>query len=271
MKHLSTLLLLILMPVFLMAQEKGEVTVPLSNPDQIGMLVVDVRQGMVTIKGTSRKDVLVAYEEVQNKDDDKDHDDEDGNTSGLKKIATSQLDLSIEENDNTVRINSDSWGGGANLVIEVPAQFNLQIDSYMGKEISVDNVSGEIVLDGYVGSIFAKNVSGSVNASTYAGKIEVQITSIAGNEPMAFSTYAGTIDLSLPSTTAADLKMKTKWGSIFTGFDMDVRTGGTGLKKEESDKGFKLSTDTWTYGKINGGGPEIMIKSTAGSIYVKKV
>ena len=32
----------------------------------------------------------------------------------------------------------------------------------------------------------------------------------------------------------------------------------------------RLSTDDWTYGKVNGGGAEVMMKTFNGNIYLRK-
>jgi hypothetical protein len=38
-----------------------------------------------------------------------------------------------------------------------------------------------------------------------------------------------------------------------------------------TDKGlYKINIDDWVYGKTNGGGPQIMMKSMMGNIYVRK-
>ena len=41
-----------------------------------------------------------------------------------------------------------------------------------------------------------------------------------------------------------------------------TRTSQNGLSR--------LSTDDWTYGKVNGGGPEVMLKTFNGDIFLRK-
>jgi len=177
--------------------------------------------------------------------------------------------MEISEDNNIVSIESESWFQRIELEIEVPKNFDLDLHNYTGRYIEVDNVTGDINLESYTGFIKAESISGTVNASTYAGKIEVTFDQITADKPMAFTNYSGTIDLTLPSNYKATFKMKTTFSEVYSAFDMAVTSSPTQLKKVDGNN-FKLSTDEWTTGSINGGGPEIMIKNFTGGIYLRK-
>ena len=87
---------------------------------------------------------------------------------------------------------------------------------------------------------------------------------------MAFSTIDNHIDVTLPASAKATLKMKTDGGDIYTDFDMEL-----GEKQEKTQKESKhIYTATtwaqWTTGKINGGGAEYVFKSLHGDIHIRK-
>ncbi len=42
------------------------------------------------------------------------------------------------------------------------------------------------------------------------------------------------------------------------------------VNKTSKDGMYRLTIDEWVYGKINGGGPEVMMKTMNGSIYIRK-
>lgn len=255
------------------AQNSDEVTVPLSNSGKIGLLETDLKNATIKVTGTNRSDVLIKYQVIE--DDEHSHDDDDKEhdnqtiTAGLKKIKTANFDLEISENNNTVSIKSESWLQRIELDIEVPVNFNLDLHNYTGRYIEVKNVSGDHNLESYTGHIKATGISGTVNASTYAGQVEIVFNQVTPAIPMAFSNYSGTIDLTFPSTYKATLKMKTTFSDVYSAFDMAVASKPAQLKKVEGNT-FKLSTDEWTVGNINGGGPEIMIKNFSGGIYLRK-
>lgn len=268
------LLAFALIPWNLFAQDSGEVSVPLSSPGEIGTLEIDIKRGSIKVIGSNRSDVLIKYSIVEVEDDEHHHEDEHAeqqneNTAGLKKISQPKFNLEISENDNEVDIESKSWFTAIDLTVEVPRDFDLQLENYTGKLIQVENVSGEINLESYTGAIDAKNVSGVVNASTYTGNITVLFDEVKKDQAMAFSNYTGKIELTLPPDYAANFKMKTVWGDIYSAFDMNISQSPSTLKKVESEN-FKLSTDEWTKASLNGGGPEVMIRNFSGGIYLRK-
>lgn len=247
------------------AQDKGEIVIPLSNPGSKGILHVDVKRGSIIVKGTSRQDVLVNYEALESK-----HNDNDKTKNGLTRISSGSIDLEAGENNNKVEIDSDSWNKGVKLTIEVPQNFDLNLDTYNGGDIRVENINGEVILENYNGEISAKRISGSVSANTYNGEITIELLKVTPNTPMSFTTYNGDVDITFPSNVKVDLKMKTNQGEIYSGFEMAV-TKTAPVKKTDSKSGtYKVYLDDWVRSKINGGGPEVMMKNYNGDIYIRK-
>lgn len=259
----------IISTVALQGQEMEQVTVPLTAGVEKGMLDVDVKSGSVKIIGTSRQDVLVKYRIIDQKDDESEE-KSNPEMKGLKKISNNSMDFKIEEVESEVIIKSDTWFKGVDLVVEVPQNFDLDINNGMGGNVEVENVSGELNLASYLGSVYAKNVSGVVNANTYTGEIEVQFNTVTSGKDMSFISYTGKVDVTLPSNYVASLKMKTDWGDIYSDLDITPVDQKPEFKKDETGKGFKLYTDSWTYATLNGGGPEITMKTQMGSIYLRK-
>ena len=76
------MLLVVLMSMAALAQNSGEVAVPLSDPAKKAKLKAHLNYGSITIKGTARKDVLVKYAAATDKDDDDDDHDDDNDHNG---------------------------------------------------------------------------------------------------------------------------------------------------------------------------------------------
>jgi DUF4097 and DUF4098 domain-containing protein YvlB len=87
---------------------------------------------------------------------------------------------------------------------------------------------------------------------------------------MSFSTYNGDVDLTFPATLKSSLKMKTNQGDIFTDFDVAMVKSGPVQKKDEKSGVYKVVIDDWVKGDVNGGGPEFMLKTYNGDIFVRK-
>ena len=60
---IGVLLLILVMTGGSVFAQGNEITIPLSNPSERGKLKVDINSGSITVKATSRKDVLVRYRE----------------------------------------------------------------------------------------------------------------------------------------------------------------------------------------------------------------
>ena len=145
------------------------------------------------------------------------------------------------------------------LVIQVPTGSNLELSSTNDGETVVENVSGEMEVSNINDSITLRNVSGNVVAHTVNGDITVGLLRVAPDKPMSFSTMNGDVDVTLPADARANLKLKSNQAP---------------QKSEEaskSEKGkYRISFDKYIIGALNGGGPEYVLNTFNGDIYIRK-
>jgi len=139
-------------------------------------------------------------------------------------------------------------------------------------DITISNVSGAIEVNTREGDISLKNISGEVVAHSIDGELLIVFKKITKEEPMAFSTIDGDIDVTFPADTKATISAKNVDGDIYTDFDMDL----THVKEFDVDRnrGWKngltgMFGNTIT-GKINGGGADILVSTVDGNIYIRK-
>ena len=266
MKTIFGMLMVVWSVTVSVAQSSGELIVPLSDPAKRGKLKASLNTGSIFVKGTNRKDVLIKYSaEV-----DKNTHNRGGERNGLKRIGGGTMDLEAVENQNFVRVQSNSWSNKLNLDIEVPIGFDLVVSTYNDGDLEVYNIQGEVELKNYNGEITAANISGSVVATTYNGEVKVSFDKVTEGAPMSFTTWNGDIELVFPATMKATFKMKSEQGEVLSDFDMKVIQSGP-VKKEDTRAGvYKVVVDEWVKGEINGGGPEIMMKNYNGDIIIRK-
>jgi hypothetical protein len=286
MKFLLTIVALVL-GCGVYAQNNGEFTVPFSNPSAPMKLVVDIKTGTVIVKGTARKDVLVKYISEKNEDRERDEDDDDDDRKhkvrvnvdidngrkskdGLKKISGGSMDLEASEYQNTVKVVSDNWNESMTVTVEVPSTINMHVKTYNDGDLEVNNIVGVVELTNYNGAITAKSISGTVIAQTYNGDIKIVYDKLTPDTPLSYVNYNGDIDLTFPSTLKASVKMKTKQGEIYSGFDAPIQKSTPVTKNESKSGAYKVVIDDWVKMDINGGGPEITVKSYNGDIYIRK-
>jgi hypothetical protein len=294
-QHLKLLGLMILGLVavlgFAQEQRADRVVVPLSNPLKPALIEASVMRGSITVKGTEGKEVIVeakireksltkkededseemadeAAEEIGEKDQKRTEE----KATGMKLISgAATTGLEVEEENNVVSINADSWKNAVDLTIQVPFASSLKLESNNDGDIVVENVSGEIEVNNLNGSNTLKNVSGIVIAETLNGDVTVSLNKVTPEKPMSFSSMNGDIDVTFPADLKANVKMKTERGDIYSDFDVVLKPGLQKVEEGRKEKGkFHISFDKSIFGSINGGGPEFQFNTFNGNIYIRK-
>ncbi len=264
--------------------------VSFSNPAKPGKAEVDLREGSITVRGYEGKEVIIEArwrEKLLTQEDrevaaalaEEELDEEElarkkaqaEKSKGMKMLQVESAGLTVEEEENVVRIDVDEGKRSVDLVIQVPFSTTLRLDSGDG-DVTVERVDGEIEVNSSDGSITLNNVSGPVVADSSDGEIKAVFGKVTPGKPMSFSTMDGDIDITLPSDVKASLKLKSEEGKVFT--DFDIRLTPSQQKKEQDERkeggGYRVSFEKVTLGLINGGGVEIQLTTYEGDIFIRK-
>jgi DUF4097 and DUF4098 domain-containing protein YvlB len=246
-------------------QQAGEtITVPLTDPARPGSVRVSVHSGRITVRGSNRRDVAVIAR--------------GGNVTrartqpppGLQRLNQAN-GLTITEDNNQVTITTGQ-GRGRNsemdIEVLVPNRTDLRLSAH-NNGIIVENVEGEIEVTSHNGAIRMTGVAGSVVADTHNGNVQVVLTRIGGDRPMAFLSYNGDVDVTLPAAAKANLKLRSDNGDIFTDFDVQIRPTAPQTSRGAGG-GTRIESNSSINGAINGGGPEFELRTYNGDIMVRK-
>ena len=192
--------------------------------------------------------------------------------AGMKQLSGSSSGLEVEEEDNVVTINTQSWKAATDLVIQVPVASSLEVRSSMDGTVVIEGVSGEIDINNINGPVTLTSVSGNTLVHTVNGDITVVLARVAADKPLSFSTMNGDIDVTLPADVKANLKMKSEQGEIYSDFDINMtRQPARSEAAEKTEQGkYRISFDKSLYGLVNGGGQEFSFNTFSGDIYIRK-
>ncbi len=116
-------------------------------------------------------------------------------------------------------------------------------------------------------------MSGAVVAHTVNGRVIATLNRIAADKPMAFTSLNGVVDVTLPPTVKANLKLRTDNGSAFTDFELQMlpQANTPSIEDTRRDRGrYRIDVNKVIYGSVNGGGPEIEMRTFNGNIYLRK-
>jgi len=249
----TTLVIILSLLIFLPDLADAQIFVPLSAPGEQGALVLNNIKGSINVTGYDGDIVII-----------------DASSSGEGKISSESLQINTQEENNEVTIFYNSPGTTIDFNIKVPYNFSLKLSVYHIGKITVRNVSGEFEINNINGDIELSDVSGSAVLSTVDGDINVTFRDVTPDVPMAFTSVEGKIDITFPSDVTAQLKMKSDNGEIFADFDMKLEKRQSQVEKSVTTGVYKVDFDEWTYGYINGGGQEILLKSVYGNIYIRQ-
>ncbi|AYA37553.1 hypothetical protein D3Y59_11135 [Hymenobacter oligotrophus] len=267
----------------LAAQNKEQMSVALSSPGKPGVLHLKLVGGSITVAGYSGKEVLIEAAPRSSGSRAGRPPGPPGPPSGptpptggpegggMRRLSQVQgMDITAQEKNNHVYVNSDSWQRPIDFTVKVPRQFSLQVSTVNSGDILVQNVAGELEISNVNGSISLDDVAGSAVVSTVNGRVVASFRDVTPNAPMAFSSVNGKLDVTLPAKTKAAFKLKSDRGEIYSDFDMAVDASAPKVNRSSKDGVYRVSTDNWTYGKINGGGAEVMMQTMNGNIYIRK-
>ena len=243
-----------------------QLTVPLSSPGKAYTLKVHLVTGSIKVVGYDGKDIIINVT-PRGGEEEKSRAAE----NGMKRISASGgYEVTAKEADNTVTVNTGNPNKAVDLDLKIPQDVKLKIGTVNDGDIVVENVRGELEVNNVNDEITLTNISGSVVANTVNGDVTVTFNTVDPKAPMAFSTLNGDVKVTLPADTKANLKLKSDNGDVFSDFDIDIDKTPSKVDKTTEPGMYKIKKDDWVYGKINGGGPEMMMKNMQGDIYVKK-
>ncbi|MEO8025084.1 MAG: DUF4097 family beta strand repeat-containing protein [Bryobacteraceae bacterium] len=253
-----------------LAQAQDAVKVPLRNPGQPVKLRVHLLHGSINVKGYDGKEVLVESK-GRGRERERERDRERDRSDGLRRIDNTSGGLEITEDNNTVTIGGSVFRA-SDVTVTVPFSTSLNLSTVNGGDIVVEHVAGEADVDNTNGNVTLTNVSGSVVAHALNGKLIVSFDKVTPGKAMSFSTLNGSIDVTLPPDTKANLKMKADNGDIYTDFEMQVGPNRPAVVEDGRDRGgkYRVKIDRAMYGSINGGGPEMTFTTLNGKIYIRK-
>jgi DUF4097 and DUF4098 domain-containing protein YvlB len=267
-KLISTLAIALLFSTKIWAQDAGkeQMAVPLNEPGKPYKLDVHIIDGSITINGYEGKSVII---EVVSSEKKKSKERESSN--GMHRInAGNSADIQAEEINNEITVHG-SAGRSVNLLIKVPQnEGTFKISTVNNGDIIGSNLNGELEVTNVNGAIKLKNISGSVVANTVNGDVVVTFRSIDPKAAMAYSTLNGNVDVTFPASLKANVKLKSDRNDVYTDFDVITDQRKPEVTRNESKGMYSVKIEDWVYGKINGGGPELMMKTTFGNIYLRK-
>lgn len=171
-----------------------------------------------------------------------------------------EIKLEITQSGNTIDIDANHQTverRNENVVetefdISVPSQARLDLRSFSAP-ITVDNVSGDFVAEGFSSDVRLTNVAGPKRVKTFSGGVSVQASGWRDGDDMDVNTFSGDVTLRLPADARGDLTFDSFSGSFNS--DLPVTLSSS------SRRNFR--------GALNGGGAsDLRLNTFSGSVKI---
>jgi len=232
----------------------------------------------IKIETNTSKELLIS--EVSNHDDDEycgscGHDQDEHShskkledkTKGLTAIYpggkddTNGFGLAIGKEGKTLIVTDlKSHMQRHGLSISLPKSMNIVVDTGNLGALEIAGFTSEVEAKTNTGTIVMKDVTGPITAHSNTGNITIEFSKVSQASPITVSTSVSEIDVTLPETTKANLKLNTR-GTVYTNFDIE-------MPKKDNLKAVRGSQNIVS--TLNKGGVQIKLKSSLGNIYLRK-
>jgi hypothetical protein len=148
----------------------------------------------------------------------------------------------------------------------VPAGTRVRLCTINGGEIVATGSLGEFDVSNVNGRIELAGVRGSGRAHTVNGPVAVTFSE-APRDASEFTTVNGDVIVTLPRTTAANLRLKTFHGELLTDFDTEQRPREPQPIRQVGGR-LVYGSGGFTTVRIGGGGPELSFDTLNGDVRV---
>lgn len=190
-----------------------------------------------------------------------------GNLNGEVRAKTSGGDLDLGNIAGVVEAHTS--GGDVNIA---GARSNVTL-STSGGDVSVGDAAGTVSARTSGGDIEIKRAVGNITAHTSGGSISI----VEAHGTIDASTSGGSIEARLAQQPRGDSQLKTSGGGITltvapsVALDVDAHTSGGDIQTDVPVTLLGKQSESTLNGKLNGGGPRVVLRTSGGDIRLRKM
>lgn len=237
--------------------QREQLVVNLTNPSVPGYFSFDNPKGSVKITGYNGEVILITAVSRFSAENETD-----------RFTGQAPFKITAEEKNNRIMLYCLSNNKTIDFNIKMPRQFSIKVSSFDNGKIEIINIAGDIEASNPAGDIILDQISGAAVVNSINGKISASFVQVRSDSPMMFTSLEGSIEIYLPEKVNAGVKMRSQYGELFSEFKLKPFAGRNTGKRGVT--GNLITTEGWTVGMLNNGGPEYLISTFNGNIRLKK-
>ncbi len=152
--------------------------------------------------------------------------------------------------------------------VRVPHDTDIEVRTVNHGDIEVSGVRGDFRVQNVNGSIELSGLAGSGEATTVNGPVVASFVSNPENNSH-FETIIGKIDVSFQPDLSADLEMVTRWGELWSEYEVEPLPSPAPTKRTEGERTV-IELQRGSRVRVDSGGPTHSFETLNGNIYVRK-
>lgn len=154
------------------------------------------------------------------------------------------------------------------LELRVPRLVTLDVCAVNGGHVWIEGTDGPFTVRNVNGGLRMVDVRGSGTAATVNGSVQATFAA-PPTGATGFRTVNGTVDVTLPPSLSADLRLTTRNGGLYT--DFETTRLPTKLSTVEQKNGRRMyQAGRYTAVRVGRGGPELTFETLNGDVRVRR-
>jgi DUF4097 and DUF4098 domain-containing protein YvlB len=174
-------------------------------------------------------------------------------TADAVRIRTEYPNRNQSFNDGEQRRHNPA---DVEYTLTIPRKARIDSADLVNGSLEIEGAEGDVKAACVNGEVKARGLTGDVKLSTVNGGVDATITRLDESKSISLNSVNGSIVLTIPAGSNAQVKANTIHGSIANDFGLQVNDG--------EYVGHDLS------GQIGNGGPRIRLSNVNGSISIKR-
>jgi len=252
MNHIkAAIILLLMLPLIAEAQEY-------KIAKSSGRLELNI--GRVTVEGHDGNEIIFSTRDQKSEKDERAKGLRPVNSLGLQD--NTGLGIHVADKGNVIEVHQLKPTHAPDITVRVPKGVivSFKHDSQYGGKARFINLTNEIEVSALYNSVELERVTGPLTIETTYGGVTADFEAPI-KDPISIVSIYGFVDVTLPQSTQADLRLSTSYGDIFVAPELDLNITPSEGMKVYSNK---------VAGTINGGGIDIDLNCNYGKIYLRK-
>ncbi len=216
--------------------------------------------GDLMVLSTTGNEVIIESEVTNHEQDKRAQGLKPLNSAGIEDNTGMGISAKVDGDMLTItQISNDCNCEGVKIYVPKSVKISISNKDVHANDIEINDIESEIIISTLYQNVTLTNVSGPMSVKSVYGNVEGIFKEVDQNGSITINAVYGFVDVSLPQSTKANLRLSASYGELLSDMNVEVEKEGN-MQKLSSTK---------VKGTLNGGGVLIDLKSSYENVYLR--